>query len=43
MTAVAAWQVIMPLMVSNAIENKAYLDYYGEYEPEDFEMDGELD
>ena len=29
----------MSMMVESAIEQKAYLEYYGEYEPEDFEYD----
>ena len=36
--AMSLWQVTMPVLVFNFVQQKAYRDYYGDYEPEDYEM-----
>ena len=41
MVGTAFWQVSMPILVFNAVQQKAYRDYYGKYEPEDFDVDME--
>ena len=41
MVATAFWQVTMPMLVFNAVEQKAYRDYYGDYEPDEYYLDTE--
>ena len=41
MVITAAYQTIMPIMAFQIVQQKAYKDYYGEYEPEGFEYDSE--
>jgi hypothetical protein len=39
MVGAAFYQLSMSMMIESAMEQKAYKDYFGEYEPEDFEVD----
>ena len=37
----AFWQVTMPMLVFNAVQQKAYHDHFNKYEPEDYDFDME--
>ena len=38
---ISFWQVTMPMLVFNAVQQKAYREHFGDYEPEDYDLDME--